>query len=324
MGKRITVLVSGASGIVGYGCLRSLNQNKEIRLIGTSIYESMIAASFCDVFEKAVHTEDTGYLEWLLHIIKKHEVDLLIPGIEIDMFHWNKNRERIESSGACLMLNRKGLIELCGDKWHFYQKLKENIPELAIPSFLEIDYDELVQSAGTPFLLKPRKGYGAKGIVSVDTKQDYEFYCHKFRDTVMAQKRICGEEFTVGAFFDNNSAMCASISMKRKLSTGGFTETAEVVEPKEMKYMLERLADVFQPIGPTNFQFIKDGEQWRLLEINPRISSSTSLRTAFHYNECRMSVEYYLNGQAPGQPALRKGTAARYMEDIVKYDRCNF
>ena len=48
------ILVSGASGIVGYGILRSLKKSgKDLRLIGTTIYDDSVAQGFCDIFEQA-------------------------------------------------------------------------------------------------------------------------------------------------------------------------------------------------------------------------------------------------------------------------------
>ncbi len=82
-------------------------------------------------------------------------------------------------------------------------------------------------------------------------------------------------------FFDDDSQLCASIGMKRKLSKQGFTEAASVIEDKNIKAILQELAVIFRPVGPTNFQFRKHQGAWKLLEINPRISSATSIRTAF-------------------------------------------
>ena len=57
----------------------------------------------------------------------------------------------------------------------------------------------------------------------------------------------------------------------------------------------------------------------QLLEINPRISASTSIRSAFGYNESIMAVEYFAEGKIPGQPDIKKGTAIRYTEDFIFY-----
>ena len=69
------ILVSGASGIVGYGILRSLRKSrKKLRLIGTTIYDDSVAQAFCDIFEQAPLTNDAGYIDWLLNIINKQNL----------------------------------------------------------------------------------------------------------------------------------------------------------------------------------------------------------------------------------------------------------
>src|ERR1700685_199187 len=104
------------------------------------------------------------------------------------------------------------------------------------------------------------------------------------------------------------------MSLRRKLSTEGFTDKAEVVELAGIRKVLEELASLLKPVGPTNFQFRLDGTRLKLLEINPRISSATSIRTGFGYNESCMSIEYFLNHKVPVQPSIRPGHAVRYTE----------
>ena len=111
--------------------------------------------------------------------------------------------------------------------------------------------------------------------------------------------------------------------MKRKLSKQGYTELAQVVCEPELKDIINKLAKIFKPIGATNFQFRKHFGKWKLLEINPRISSSTSLKTAFGYNECKMSIDYFLNNKDINQPVIKQGSAIRYTEDYIIYDSNN-
>ena len=69
--------------------------------------------------------------------------------------------------------------------------------------------------------------------------------------------------------------------------------------------------------GPTNFQFRVENGTAFLLEINPRFSSSNSLRTAFGFNEAEMAIELYLLDREPDAPRIRPGKAWRYTEDFV-------
>src|SRR5690606_41502803 len=88
--------------------------------------------------------------------------------------------------------------------------------------------------------------------------------------------------------------------------------------------VVRRVCSRFRPVGPTNLQFRVDGTNWKLLEINPRISSSSSLRTAFGYNEGAMCLDFFLGGRLPQQPDIRPGFAVRYIQDYVVHDRDHF
>ena len=322
------VLVSGASGIVGYGILRSLRKSgKALRLIGTTIYDDSAAQAFCDIFEQALLTNDVGYIEWLIKTIKKHHIDLIIPGIEVDMYKWVGHIPEIEDSGTKVLLNNTRLVSLCKDKWVFYEKLNKNNTPHIIETSLDSDFDALVHKFGLPFLLKPRCGFGSKGIVRIDNVETFQKYQKDVGSILMAQPIVGNEneEFTTSAFCDGSGGFYASMTLKRKLSKEGFTEKAKVVKIAEMNEVLLTLCKYFKPIGPTNFQFRKHDGVLKLLEINPRISSSTSIRTAFGYNECKMAVEYYLENKIPKQPFIKQGRAVRYTEDYIFYEnRDNF
>ena len=314
-----TILVSGISGIIGYGILKSLRQSHpDCRLIGTTVYERNAGRAFCDVFEKAPMTNHESYFTWLVDLIKRWNVSIVIPGIEVDVFAWNERREVIESAGAVVLLNNPELIRLSSDKWLFYQRLAENNSPYAIPTSLE--YDEIL--GGFPLLAKPRKGSGSKGISIIENKERLEEH-RTANGSMMMYQPIIGcaeEEYTCSAFFDEGSRLCSFISMRRTLSQAGFTESAETIDLPGIEAALTHLGDIFKPVGPTNFQFRLDKGQLKLLEINPRISSATSIRTAFGYNESGMAVDLFLNGIIPRQPHIKRGYAVRYTEDMVFYD----
>jgi carbamoyl-phosphate synthase large subunit len=318
-----TVLVSGASGIVGYGTLKSLRMSdNNYKLIGTTIYDDSIAPAFCDVFEQAPLTNDPGYIDWLCDIIKKYEIDMVIPGIDVDMYTWNEHRDRISETGAEVMLNNPDLIKLCGDKWNFYQKLHEAGSPYAIESRLEGTFAELQAAYGLPFLIKPRRGFGSKGIVIVDSEETFAKHQGELGTVTMVQP-IMGDmdsEYTVSAFFDKDSNIRCFMGLRRKLAKEGFTEKAAVDNPPGVEEAMKEMAAVLKPVGPTNFQFRLHEGQLKLLEINPRISSASSIRAGFGYNESIMAVEYFLHDVVPTQPAVRGGYAVRYTEDHFFYD----
>lgn len=315
-----TILVSGASGIVGYGVLRSLRSSGlDLRLIGTTIYDNTAAEAFSDIFEKAPATNDESYITWLINTIEKYQVDMIIPGIEADLYKWNEHSARIKATGASILLNNPELVSLCQDKWLFYESLSQINTSCAIKTSLNNDYDWLREQLGETLLLKPRKGFASKGIVKITDEKTFNLHKALIGDVLMVQPFIGTdqEEYTSTAFGDGQGGFSARMTMRRNLSREGFTEKAEVIWPDELSSVISDLCAHFKPLGPTNFQFRKHNGVYMLLEINPRISSSTSIRTAFGYNESAMSVNFYLHNITPTQPTIRQGKAIRYTEDFI-------
>ena len=220
-----------------------------------------------------------------------------------------------------ILLNNSRLISACNDKWLFYVELEKFNSPYRIETTLNADFDFLRNKFGLPFLLKPKRGHGSKGIVKVDSKEIFIKHQADVGAILMAQPIIGNdnEEFTTSAFCDGHGNYYASMTLRRKLARDGYTEKAEVVTVEGMEDALKSLCELFEPMGPTNFQFRQTETGLKLLEINPRISSSTSLRTAFGYNESLMAVDFFLENRIPQQPIIRKGKAIRYTEDLIFY-----
>jgi carbamoyl-phosphate synthase large subunit len=313
-----TILVTGASGILGYGILNSIRNKKELKLIGTGKYPCSVGPAFCDIFEELPKTTESGYLEVLKNIVKKYGVNMIIPGTEDDVIFLNEHKEILLETGAFVLLNNSELIKLCANKWDFYKKLKESTAaQYAIPTFTSKSFNTLP----SPFLIKPIRGYGSKGIVKVHDIALFNKYKNEIGNTYIMQPivGIEDEEYSVSAFFDKNSSMIDYLTIKRQLSSEGFTLIAETVFDRKWEKIIIELAGIFKPVGPTNFQFRLTEENVKLLEINPRISSATSIRTAFGYNEGLLSVEYFLNNEVGIKTEKRNGYAIRYMADKIFY-----
>ena len=320
-----TVLVTGVGAIIGYGIVRSLRLVRPpVRIVGADIYADAVGQKWCDAFEQAVRTDRPDHPEFIQRVVDTHRVDLVIPGIEQDAARMTLDSYCGRISGAKFALNDPDLVRVANDKWltHLAQK-EAAIP--AIPSRIEGDFASLSRDLGLPFLLKPRRSYASKGIHRIESEADLIYWRGRTGANFMAQEIVgtTDSEFTTGVFGLGDGAYVPGISFRRRLSGEGATSHATVVTSAALDGCIERLVKYFKPIGPTNFQFRLHQSQFLLLEVNPRISASTSLRTAFGYNEAEMCVEYYLGRRAPEPREVLRGSAVRYIEDHVSYDRDN-
>jgi carbamoyl-phosphate synthase large subunit len=326
----LSIAVTGVGAIIGQGIVRSLRASgRDLKIIGVDRNERSPGTYSVDVFEQkpTVAEDSQAYLDYWERLILKYGIKLVLPGLEIDMQFLNQHRAWFEARGVVLGLNTSQLIAQTGDKWVFGEILA-SIGYPLIPSAQPGSWEEALDKLGSPpLLLKPLRGNGSRGIVKLEDEQDFQYWRDKASDTWMLQ-RIVGsadEEYTVGVFGLGDGDITLPIIFRRRLSAAGNTlEAVLVTEHPILQEAVIKLCRHFKPVGPTNLQFRVELDTPYLLEINPRFSSSNSLRTAFGFNEAEMSIDYYLYGKTPCVPVLREGIAWRYTEDFVKYASHSF
>lgn len=316
-----TVVVTGVGAIIGQGIVKSLRQcMRAVRVVGIDRNPHSMGPHLCEIFYAKPACDESGpnYLDFWQEILKREKVDLVLPGLEVDLFFLKAQRQALSATGAILGLNKSELIELARDKWLLGLELPK-AGLATIPTILGQDWDECVDKLGSPpFLLKPRQGNGSRGIVRLSDENDLRYWANKSDGNFMIQKiiGIDDEEYTVGAFGFGDGNSLPPIIFRRRLSPAGNTQYAEVVEDITIEQATQKLSMYFKPIGPTNYQFRKENGVPYLLEINPRLSSSSSLRAGFGYNEAEMALDFYLDGIRPEIPKVTKGRAWRYSEDF--------
>ncbi|CAG1021308.1 Alpha-aminoadipate--LysW ligase LysX [Methylococcales bacterium] len=317
-----TIIVTGVGAIIGQGIVKSLRQTgRPFWIVGIDRNAHSMGSYLCDVFYTKPDCDESSpeYFDFWRKILVEESVDLVLPGLEVDLFFLNEHKSLLSATGSILALNRAELIELARDKWLMGLELHK-AGLASIPTILSQDWQECIRVfESAPFLLKPRRGNGSRGIVKLYDETDFHYWVNKSTDDFMMQKIVGNdeEEYTVGAFGFGDGDSLKPIIFRRKLSVAGNTQFAEVVSDEIIEQAVYKLSNYFKPIGPTNYQFRMDNGVPYLLEINPRLSSSTSLRTGFGYNEVEMAVDFYLENIKPEVPKISNGLAWRYSDDFL-------
>ena len=319
--KKYNVLITGVGAIIGYGLINSLKKlDLDLRIVGMDIYNDAYGKNICDIFIQSILASDPEYPIFLRNVIKKYNIDLVMFGTEQEIYRLLKERDNITDYYDKLVINNENIIELSEDKWLTHKFLSENgFP--VIPSSIDCEFEYAKKKFGIPFLLKPRCSYASKGIEKINNVNDFNYYKAKVGKQFMVQK-IVGDnehEYTVAVFGFGDGTSVTPIVLKRKLSGEGATVKAEIIVDNRINKFVNQLTKILKPIGPTNYQFRKHNDEFLLLEINPRISSSTSLRAAFGYNEAEMCLKYFVDGEKFENPEIKKGKAVRYIADCVNF-----
>ena len=278
------VVVTGVGAIIGQGIVRSLRRSEPaVRIVGIDRNAESMGPHLCDTFyaKPACEESSDAYVTFWTELLAREAIDLVLPGLEVDVFFLDAHREAL--SATTLGLNRSELIALARDKWSMGLELPV-VGLQAIPSIISDDWARCVEALGSPpFLLKPREGNGSRGMARIGDEADLRYWTRKSGDNYLIQRIVgdASEEYTVGAFGLGDGDSLPPIVFRRLLSGAGNTQYAEVVRHEAIEAAVHQLSRYFRPLGPTNYQFRVDDGVPYLLEINPRLSSSTSLRAGF-------------------------------------------
>ena len=316
--KPITVLVTGVGAIIGYGLINSLKKsNYNCRVIGIDIFHDAVGQKWCDKFIQGVRADSDDFIPFINKIVKEENVDLLIPGIEQDLKTLIANFEKLDHR-AKYSLNNKALYKTFDDKkatYHFLEGVADLIPYI---DYHENLFEEAKEKFGLPFILKQDISYASKGVALINDKKDFDFYIERFGSGCMAQQKldIKNKEYTCSLFGLGDGTFVNPTCLRRELSQEGATKKALNVKVDDV--LLETMQKISQKClfeGPTNLQFIQHEGRYLLLEINGRVSSSTSMRELFGVNEAEMCIDYYLMDTKPQYKTQRYGTIMRYIGD---------
>jgi carbamoyl-phosphate synthase large subunit len=317
----MNVIVTGVGAVIGHGIVAALRLHHEpVTIVGVDRNPEANGRHRCDNFEpKPADQSELAYRDFWHELVDSCGAELVIPGIEQDVFYFDEHRGELD---VChVVLNSPEAIEAGRDKWAAVQRLSGTGVDI-IPSMVSGSWDEALEALGpAPLLMKPRRGSGGQGMVQLEDAADFDYWQQKASDNFMVQ-RVVGsddEEYTVSVFGLGGGEATPAAIMRRRLGPGGATWWAEsVAEHAAIERAVAVLNRELQPDGPTNYQFRVAGDKAYLLEVNPRISASTSMRAALGVNEPGMCIDHYIRGRDVGSARLRPGEAWRFIQDEVR------
>ena len=314
-----SVIVSGVGQVIGYGIVRALKLgNPRLRVIGTDIYPHAIGQTWCDRFVRCPLASDVSFPGFLQQLAKEEEAQCIFSGFPQEIPVLARLAGGILDQGTRVVLNTTNALLFGVDKWELATEISRS--SLCIETRLltaASKFSDIASLLGVPFIIKPRNGFASRGFATIANESDFERRAIK-DGSFIAQRRVgCPEaEFTTAVYGDGEGGFAAAIAMRRVLGGEGNTVRAEVVLETDFDEAHTELCHLIKPVGPTNFQFRLDpsGEP-RLLEINPRISSSTYMRALCGYNEALMAYAHFVENTLPHQPDVEMKRFVRFAED---------
>ncbi len=289
----INILITESGGPAAIGLIKSIRQsNIGVSIISTDADELSAGNHLSDHYYKVPLANQTNYIDEILKIVKKHKINLILPTGEHDLLKISKNKHKFENQGCLLFISNPDSIEICQNKFRFYESLKNK----SIPLPLTINQ---------PVIIKPNKGSGSRGIKIINLKNQ------------ILQEYLPGKEYTVDVFCDNNSNIINHIIRERVAIKSGISVKGKIIHDSTIHSIVKKLVDILNLKGPLCIQFKENslGEPI-LIECNPRLGGGTYMCTLAGVNY----ADIYLNllkGIKSIQIPPKEITVVRYYNEII-------
>src|SRR5215211_101167 len=175
--RDITVLVT-ASGAPGTAALlRALRTNGErgVRIVGTDMSPEAVGRHFADRFYRVPPGSDPGFADAVLDVVRRENVDVLLPQSSHDLLGLSEARERF--MGTTVMVSPPGAIRTSNDKAAAYEQLQRL--GLRAPAWRKVTGGRALGQAAQelgypdrPVCFKPVFSSGSRGFRVLDPTVD--------------------------------------------------------------------------------------------------------------------------------------------------------
>lgn len=276
------------------------------------------------------HAHSKDYIPAILEIVKTEKVAAIFPGTEPEGFVLSAQQQIFLPFNCTVIANPAHVVNLCNDKWELHCWLQENGFEVPLTERSD-NWRVLVAKTGFPIVGKPTVSSGGSRNVAI--LKNEEEVCRYLEETRTPERIIFQEyleasdnEYTVGVMISRTGEIIDSIVVHRKLiglslgssrminnrdytlSTGysqGF-----IVRHPVIQECCETLALKLGSRGPLNIQGRLVNGMFKVFEVHPRFSGTTSIRADAGFNEPDVLFRNYLKNERFGRIDYRTDVAA--------------
>jgi carbamoyl-phosphate synthase large subunit len=281
----MVILISALGTLASKCILEELKKYNNNFIIGTDIYpkEYIVSSKQVHVFRQVTAVlEEEKYLDELINICMEYKVNLIYPIIDEEIELLAKNLERVIRTGAIPCVSNLKSINICRNKLLTYEIVNENMPEIAIQTKLLSQFNS---SKTYPLFIKPIKGRASIGCFKICSNADLNYYKSKVNcDEYIIQDYIEGRFFSVDIIRDNNKNINVLVKEELLRNKNGAGMVIKTTKNKKLERIASKIVSIIDIKGAANLEFIYDGKNYRLVEVNPRLPAGTQFSCMAGFN----------------------------------------
>lgn len=257
-----------------------------------------------------------NYIDIVLDICKKENIKGVFSLIDPELSLISKNKQKFLDIGVIPFVSDYEIVEMCFDKYRFYQFCKENdFP--AVRSYVNLkEFEEGYRSGNIdfPVFIKPRNGSCSMNIQKINNMEDLYFNYARYPNLII-QEYMDGEEYGADVYIDVLSEEIVSIFTKKKLlMRAGETDKSVSVKENNLFDLIDKFVKKAGFVGQIDIDIFKANGKYYFSEVNPRFGGGYP-----HAYECGCNFPKYMLKNLNNQKNVP--LIGRYEEDVymMKY-----
>lgn len=220
------------------------------------------------------HSSAPNFIKRLCEICEREKVNIIVPLIDPDLGILAQHRERIEETGAKLLLSDEQVIKTCRDKLATHSFLKEQ--GFLTPEVFDVEHAE---QEPFPLFIKPRYGSASLNTFKITNREELRFFARYVPEAII-QQFVEGPCFTTDIFSDWSKDPIIAVPRKRLKERAGEVSVGRIERNPQLEMTCKIIAQRLGTVGPINVQAIWSMDVLYIIEINPRFGGGCPLSIA--------------------------------------------
>jgi carbamoyl-phosphate synthase large subunit len=234
------------------------------------------ALSIADKVYIVPKVDSPEYIPKLISICRDENVHLVFPLIDPDIFQLVDNREKIESTGAKVVVIPDKSARITHDKLlthQFFERIGIRNSKYWLPS------DIKTINPTFPLFIKNRFGSAAKDTFKLENSRELDFFSTYVPNPII-EEFLPGSEITNDVYCDLHGKVLSVVSRKRLEVRSGEVQKGVTVYDESITRDCVKIAQALEGIGPLTIQCIMKENVPYFTEINARFGGGVPLGIA--------------------------------------------
>jgi len=281
----ILILSAGTRDKVVQYFKREIGANGKV--VATDCSNLAPAVYEADAFYLVPRITAPGYIDQILDICKKEQIDGVFSLIDPELSMLAKERARFEEIGVTPIVSKYDLVETCFNKYKMYELFNNmNIPTAKCYVSKDAFYEAKEKGEiSYPVFVKPVCGSASMHINKVASDEELEGLFHMYED-LMIQEFMDGIEYGADVYIDMISGKVTSLFVKEKIKMrAGETDKSVSIKDEGLFKQIVEFVEAAGFNGMIDIDIFKIGDTYYFSEVNPRFGGGYP-----HAYECGVNM----------------------------------